>query len=346
MKFIVFLFAFSFLIFNIKANDGVVNSYGGNLFIAKESKIRMQKEYLEFTQTEEGMKVTVSFVFFNPEKARTDTVGFVTPSYYEPGMDEMEEHPNISNFMAIVNGKITPFKTAKLVEEEGVLRNIAEENYGNFVYYFVVDFKPGENTVEHTYIFKPSFSAVGVDGMVYYNYVLRTAKNWAGEKIDTFECRINYSKPFTIDKNLENKGGNAWKIEGEGVMSHTDYSESPDTSKAYVNLGTGSLVYKKYNFVPEKDILFVDYHPIDNHPLLKSVLFESNGLKAYTPTELRYARNALFAIQGYVFKSKDLQEHFSKYFWYSPDPSVTAKPESLPYNHRDLLEMIQEMEKK
>ncbi|MBN2681024.1 MAG: YARHG domain-containing protein [Bacteroidales bacterium] len=346
MKIIVLCILFFSLCISANANDGIVNSYGGNLFIAKESKIKMQKEYLEFTEVDEGMIVKVSFVFFNPGKARKDTVGFVTPSYYEPGMDEKDEHPNISNFSAIVNGFPTNFKIAKLVEEEAILRDITNENYGNFVYYFVVDFKPGANTVEHTYFFKPSGSSHGLSGYVYYNYVLKTAKNWAGEKIDTFECRINYSKPFSIDKNLEKTMGVVWKIEGEGVMSQTDYSDEVDTSKLFVNLGKGSLVYRKNNFVPETDISIVDYYPIDNHPLLKSILFDSNRVKSYTAKELRYARNALFAIQGYVFKSKELQEHFSNYFWYTPNPSVESKPEYLPSVYREILEMIQEEEKK
>jgi hypothetical protein len=343
----VWLFLFLLISFyGVIANDGIVNSYGGNLFISKESNIKIKKEYLEFTQVENGMMVTVSFVFYNPGKARTDTVGFVTPSFYEPGMDEKDEHPNISEFTVVINGKPSVFKTSRLLDEVGILSEITSENYGNFVYYFVVNFLPGENTVEHTYLFKPSISAVGLEGYTYYNYKLTTGKNWAGGKIDSFECRINHYKPFTIQKDLENKGLVGWKIDGKGVLSQTDYSESPDTSKLYINLESGSLVYKKQKFVPELDISFVDYHPVDNHPLLKTLMYDSGRIKSYSPKELRYARNALFAIQGYVFKSKELQDHFSNYFWYSPNPSVSSKPESLPPLYREMLEMIESAENK
>ncbi len=40
--------------------------------------------------------------------------------------------------------------------------------------------------------------------------------------------------------------------------------------------------------------------------------------------ELRILRNTIYARHGYIFKSADLREHFSKFDWYVPSKSVVT----------------------
>ena len=61
------------------ADDSVINSYGGNLSCVRETKIRLKKEILTFTQLDSTMKVEVNFEFDNPDEERDELVGFISP---------------------------------------------------------------------------------------------------------------------------------------------------------------------------------------------------------------------------------------------------------------------------
>jgi hypothetical protein len=62
--------------------------------------------------------------------------------------------------------------------------------------------------------------------------------------------------------------------------------------------------------------------------------------------DLRIARNTLFALHGYSFKSKDLREYFSRYFWYIPDSRVQGTAEILTERERQILLFNQEYEER
>lgn len=47
-------------------------------------------------------------------------------------------------------------------------------------------------------------------------------------------------------------------------------------------------------------------------------LFQKSDLENLTITDLRIKRNEIFAKHGYIFKSKDLADYFSKFDWYNP----------------------------
>lgn len=54
-----------------------------------------------------------------------------------------------------------------------------------------------------------------------------------------------------------------------------------------------------------------------NYKLLDQLLSKEQ-LKNATLSQLRLIRNTIYAKYGYTFKQKELQEHFSKFDWYSP----------------------------
>jgi hypothetical protein len=51
---------------------------------------------------------------------------------------------------------------------------------------------------------------------------------------------------------------------------------------------------------------------------ISSQLLTENDLKGLSKSELRIMRNEIYARHGYIFKSKDLQDYFSKKSWYTP----------------------------
>ncbi|MEK1829325.1 YARHG domain-containing protein [Priestia megaterium] len=46
-----------------------------------------------------------------------------------------------------------------------------------------------------------------------------------------------------------------------------------------------------------------------------------SDISSLSSSELRLARNEIYARHGYVFKSKDLQAYFYEKSWYTPDSS-------------------------
>ena len=59
------------------------------------------------------------------------------------------------------------------------------------------------------------------------------------------------------------------------------------------------------------------------------IVFTENDLEGLSPQELTYLRNSIYAYRGYIFQSQELNDYFSRYTWYEPDPSVTTEGVSL-----------------
>jgi hypothetical protein len=123
---------------------------------------------------------------------------------------------------------------------------------------------------------------------------------------------------FSVPSNLGSPAAdNPWRLTGEGKMSRSDLTQSSDDELLYVYLKNGSLELVRENYT----------------------------LEQYTPEDLRIARNTLFALHGYAFKSQELLRHFSRYFWYDPDPNVPNSTEIFTGPEQTLLRYIMGQEK-
>ena len=56
-----------------------------------------------------------------------------------------------------------------------------------------------------------------------------------------------------------------------------------------------------------------------------AVLFSEEDLNGLSARELTYLRNSVYARHGYIFNSQELNDFFSGYIWYSPNPGVTTE---------------------
>ena len=54
--------------------------------------------------------------------------------------------------------------------------------------------------------------------------------------------------------------------------------------------------------------------------------------------QYRYLRNLIYARHGYIFKSADLNEYFSKFNWYKPNPNFSE--DLLTNKEKDCIEYI------
>lgn len=330
------------------SNDGIINSYGGNIVSLKETKIELKKERLSFTKKGNEMFVEVYFEFFNPDGKRQEQVGFFTPPALKPGEDKAKAHSNISEFTVLVNGEKLDYKVAPIKDTEfmTLFERVPRES---FVYYFNTTFKKGLNTIKHTYKFKASFSTGGVSGTTSYDYKLTTGKNWANSKIEDFELKIKMNGLFTVPYNFQKETDNNWKLIGDGKISDYDGIKVHRKKLLYANVKNGYLVYKCKNLQPYYDLTIRYYNPLDYvepiHSIFWSKMNNGHGLEKLTSKDYRIARNTIFAIKGYKFKSKDLSDYFNKYFWYIPDENVKNSMDILNKRERELFDSIVELEK-
>lgn len=342
-----FLFIICLLHLKISfADDGIINSYGGNLICIKETKIILKKETLTFTQLKGGMLVDIYFEFVNPEEERNEVVGFITPAFSSPE-DRSESYTNIENFVVIVNDKMVVYNISKVTNTE--FSSILDKKLQNsFAYYFDVKFNKGINTIRHSYFFKPASLAAGCCGISSYTYRLTTGKNWANKTIEDFELKINKQGLFRVPLYLDDSPNNTWEIMGFGKISKKSHEPYSKNKSLDVNIKTGYLYFHAVDFSPEYDINISSYQLIDDFEPLRTIYWSSMnngaGLDTLTKEDYRIAKNALFAYHGYEFRDKELFDYFSKYFWYIPDPNIRNDIEILNSIEKRLFNRIIELE--
>lgn len=382
MKKIAFLLVFWFFAAQTVAlaNDGVFYAQGNQLIPITETDITVQKEVLTLNRIGDYIEVTVYYEFYNPTgKSKTLLVGFeaAAPYPYE-GLGHFPEQPNIHNFMVLMNGKTLPFQVAHVDSElfwreegadfvpkyyvNGRVQGwtdkqckdaLAEDEMSypfDYVYHFNAEFKPGVNTVKHTYKYQMSES---VDFDFDFPYVLTAACRWANKQIDDFTLNINMGEreSFCISPTFT-KTTDEWTMNGIGRTDTWEYAG--DVNPCF-HMREGGVSFHKKNFRPEGE-LFVfkpqvvwSFWGIDGPILGEDVISVARstyndwyillGEKLdFTDQQKRIMKNMPFAQRGYVFKSKDLQKYFESTVWYIPDPSYVADMNQLPPHEKEIVQ--------
>ncbi len=185
------------------ANDGAFIANSGILKPQKQTKIRIQREWLHFDLNTDSAEVSVRFHFFNPDDTVvTLDVGFLVDRGCGDVDLEDTSTPGVHGLMTQLNGEILAYElyiqscdTCPLERPEVTIERENRE-YGNpnhqscntrFVFLSKMDFVPGRNVVTHVY------SQLAGNTNAYeaeFDYVISTASAWAGGQIDTFECNV------------------------------------------------------------------------------------------------------------------------------------------------------------
>lgn len=352
-----------------RANDGVFYAQGNQLIPITETDITVQKEILTINRIgkTDWVEITVYYEFFNPTgKTKTILVGFEAASPYPyEGLGDFPEQPNIRDFKVIMNGQALSYRVAPVASEQfeydktstavppyyvnGKVQGLtkkqcedavkeADEFYYPFdyVYHFNAEFKPGLNTIQHTYRFLMSSS---VDMNYTLPYVLTAACRWANHQIDDFTLNINMgdAESFAIYPYFY-KSAKDWTFTGVGKTDITPFG-GEDSVRFHIR--EGGISFHKQQFKPEGELfifqenawwsVYNDEGPISSASIVSAVkefyydwsfLLEEDIQS--TPADARILRNLPFAHHGYVFKSKDLQKYFESTNWYIPNPDYTA----------------------
>lgn len=185
------------------ANDGAFIANSGILKPQKQTKIRIQREWLHFDLNTDSAEVSVRFHFFNPDDTVvTLDVGFLVDRGCGDVGPETISKPGVKGLITQLNGEILPYRlyiqscdTCPLEQPEVAIERENRENdepntqacNTRFVFLSKMAFVPGRNVVTHVYSQRPS-SSVAFEAE--YEYVISTASAWAGGQIDTFECNV------------------------------------------------------------------------------------------------------------------------------------------------------------
>jgi len=347
------------------ANDGVLYVNGNHLVPVQETDISLSSEVLTISLCDDGYAtVDVQYVLTNRGKEKTVTMGFEADAPYndEVAFSPQGIHPYIHDFTVVMNGQQLTYMNAVVATQYDVDCDFQPMNlqqwksYGEvkmrdgedlpnnsmlydarqdslvdfaYAYYFIARFKPGRNTIHHTYRYRMSY---GVGRCFEVPYWLMPARRWANGGIDDFTLRIkapHTAKHFFVEDSLFAEAPFVVK-EGVGKVKKTKWYDEMFTEIA---LRDGTVEWHALNYKPRGNMniqsaerlnyegfkLGTFYDRSDNY-LPGSYLIEPDKSRE----RLRILSNLPYASRGYVFKDKKLQKYFSQFWWYMPDPSWQA----------------------
>lgn len=350
-----------FLVYQSFSNDGAFYAQGNNLIPINESEISLEKEILTIKKVNKDLiEVTVYYELFNPSEEKTIIVGFeaLSSSGDVEAAPRNGRHPYINDFTVKVNDEILPYEVA-IVNDSTYYSNgkvnsidletfdgIKEGNYVEFdyVYHFNVNFQKGKNIIKHTYTYKAgSF----VDFNYQLNYKLSTAMRWSNKQIDDFTLILDLGnfQSINIDKTFYTNC-NDWIINGIGNCienpSIPDYFSDNKTIEFHIQ--KGYLLFQKKNFKASGELfLFSLSNWIFND--FNKLPFSYNETDQIKEPENEFQKKVLknlpFARRGYVFKSQDLKDFYSKVDWYIPNPSYIPLVENLTESEKEWLKKFE-----
>lgn len=332
------------------ANDGAFYASGNTLMPLQETDISLKKEVLKFYIRDfNWMSVSIDFEFYNPGAEKKLIVGFVTPPADGDVTEEDQAHPRIKNFTVNVNGNNLPYKIKKM-ENTSFSADKLQINGTDFVYYFPVTFKKGANKIRHTYLFQ---GGGGIELIRSFDYQITTGKRWANKEIEDFELQIHldngiYSIPASF---REDRIEAEWKIIGDGVITSKtaklfEIDDSPVMKMVHLN--NGYLLLKEKNFKPDFDIMLGEYNWAANwaHKMCKTEErctedeslkrvsryftlrpgdYDDSDFEELSDEEIKLVKNYFFAVRGYGFNDKTINDFYSQFFWYKHDKNLKAE---------------------
>ncbi len=345
------------------ANDGAYYASGNQLIPITETQISISKEVLNIVKKTDSsgdyVYVTVDYTFYNPGLEKKILVGFEAPSPTGDvdGYPKNGAHPYISKFNVKMNGKMLKFKASIVNTENYYVNNeidaktekeVIDKDFNTndpefyYVYYFDANFKSGINKITHTYRFDISNSILH---NYYFDYILTAANRWKNNQIDDFTLNIHMgpNEGFSL-KNTFFKNKNEWLVQNGRSLY------SGDLTKFITH--TGSISFKRKNFRPSGELYLYSisglmknsYMSFDysrhNLPNRINVGEEETPTNSVDENSFKVLRNLPFAIRGYVFKTKFIQDYYLSQSWYKPNSKDKANLETLAIDENNWLKIV------
>lgn len=317
------------------ANDGVYGGNGTHPMPLTTGDVEMVEEHvvLTFNHERRAWEVRCDFWFENKSDQTVKLqVGFPFPVYNpdhgdisvpKKAKEPKAGRPLVWDFQTKVRGKKVKVRETRTVKNP----KLPDLDY-EFAYLWDAEFKPGEKVqITNTYTHG---EALTVDGTMGARYVLKTGGLWKGGKIGRSRLELHVPHPRIVlcADHMASDGGSVVKPAGGKV--------STDAKGLHIH-------WDLKNFAPKEDLEVCLYDLDQGAHMMFAGLVDAD-LAAMDKKALRILRNEVYALHGYVFKSKDLQDHFAKEWWYRPDPSFKA--DRLTKEQREFVRKIKAEEAK
>jgi len=336
---------------------------GSVIYPMEKTNISLEYQFLSFRVEDGYAKVDILFEFNNPGQTEKKLpVGFMILTPEGDIHENMTGKNLILDFRMMKDGYVLPYqlKVAACadcpLEDTGVIKTP-----GMYVYLFEVGFRPGINRISQSYGFFPSSGKLSGEA---YPHLLTTGAKWADGNIGGLTVCIDMDpdKYFFVNDIFGPKA--SWEIIGSGkITGKIHYNDLPEDSCRMVRVLSGKLQIAVENFRYEDNIFFgtikgnspgyknnriIDslryalWYSIWDVWDIKRFLYSESRLGEY---ELKILRNIIYARYGYVFKSEDMQNYFSQFEWYIPDPNLVMEEIRLTEKEEELIEVIRNRER-
>jgi len=335
-----------------QANDGAFTGSGSNLVPITDSTISVEKEILKVTRVDANyVEVDVYYEFYNEGQQKQLLIGFeaMSASGDVSTLPVNGRHPYISNFTVSVNNQDLDYKVAQVRDsvyyQNGVFNEISKDDYELsdnlqyvdffYVYHFDCKMKHGLNVIKHTYRQELSSS---VAEHYSFDYVLSAANRWKGGVIKDFELILDLGvqQHFSIRKSFFENLSN-WSISGNGMILGEHIFHYIDSDWLTVLIDSGQVIYSQTNFEPTSELhlaKFMDWSNPLRFDMKTWNLPDNFNLTKLYPSPIdsisrKILKNYPFALRGYAFKNKVIQEYYELQTWYSVNHTYKATLESL-----------------
>jgi hypothetical protein len=325
-------------------NDAPITVSGGSatLMDERQTNVSLDSEVVRIELGDTTYTVDTTFRFFNHGATETVMVGF--PNH---GIGFFSELQDFLDFETWMNGEKSEFKEirgslvttghrADSASTEAFERDFSEARFHEETRWFVkeVTFQGKKETTTRVRYISPYVFA-GRAAV----YLYGTGKAWKG-KIGRATFIIRNSPDAWVNQVRLPSGGDLGirrpyvlnrlsEYEYEYVLS--DF-EPEEREEFYLLVSTGNLSWKDQPWEREGDFHYSDHSLPDE--LLQRLSFR----------QLRFLRNAYYALHGRKFESPDLDEFFRKRYWYKPREDF--KETDLTEVQRENVKRISEYEEK
>ncbi|OGG46268.1 MAG: hypothetical protein A3F84_07945 [Candidatus Handelsmanbacteria bacterium RIFCSPLOWO2_12_FULL_64_10] len=299
-------------------NDAPITISGGSatLMDERQTNISLDSEIVRIELGDTTYTVDATFRFFNHGASETVTVGF--PNH---GIGFFSELQDFLDFKTWVNDEKSEFKEirgslvttghrADSASAEAFERDFSEARFRDETRWFVkeVTFQGKKETTTRVRYVAPYVFA-GRTAI----YLYGTGKAWKGEigraafvirtSPDAWVNQVRF--PSGVDREI--RGSRFFRRLGEYEFEYvlTDFEPEEDEALDLL-VSTGNLSWKDQPWEREGDFHYSD-HPLPDE-MLQRLSFQ----------QLRFLRNAYYALHGRKFESPDLDEFFRKRGWYKP----------------------------
>jgi hypothetical protein len=282
------LLLFSFL----NANDSNLGSESGSVFPINHNTIQMVRENIRITITKDSIRSECIFVFFNHGKKTSVLMGFPKEMCDEGDIEA------IRNFITVVNNKDI---STKLSESH---KKLSSENCDIAKSWYTWELTINENDSLEVCNYYSGEFGTDVCGSIFYYYTIGTGRTWYKDITKGAITFIHEEVASSLFRDIPEKNeylSSGIKIEEYEDSVKFNFNNLEPNNDQQIGIKLIGFVHKRY-----KNIVLCN----ETKEFIRSM--------NYSKDKYRLMRNEIYARNGYIFSSPELNDYFLSKSWYRP----------------------------